>query len=213
MRTSHMPLRKARYVSYMRSGGNEAKKFEVLSENKALRMFLSFKVFRKYDYVVRSTLLLRNCQRLTQLADSIGNLKHLRLKLYGCGNCAELPTLGHLPNLKYLDIRRFRLVERIGDEFCSDISIQMFRMAHFLEYAKLEGVVICRSGEGGVFPRLQSLVLVLCPRLQCLPERDKFINGAVMVVDGGFWMSRPRPPFPKEAMRQLSRSVDQEGFM
>ena len=36
----------------------------------------------------------------------------------------------------------------------------------------------------------------------------KFINGAVMVVDGGFWMSRPRPPIPKEAMRQLSISVD-----
>ena len=35
----------------------------------------------------------------------------------------------------------------------------------------------------------------------------KLLNGASMVVDGGLWMSPPRP-VPKDTVRQLSRAVE-----
>ncbi|KAM1765265.1 hypothetical protein TB1_004320 [Malus domestica] len=38
-------------------------------------------------------------------------------------------------------------------------------------------------------------------------DAGKFINGTVIVVDGGLWLSRPRH-LPKEAVKQLSRTVE-----
>lgn len=35
----------------------------------------------------------------------------------------------------------------------------------------------------------------------------KFINGTVIIADGGLWLSRPRH-LPKDAVKQLSRSVE-----
>ncbi|GFQ08520.1 peroxisomal 2 4-dienoyl-coa reductase [Phtheirospermum japonicum] len=38
-------------------------------------------------------------------------------------------------------------------------------------------------------------------------DAGKFINGAVMAVDGGMWLSKPRH-LPKDAVRQASRAVE-----
>ncbi|XP_062012098.1 peroxisomal 2,4-dienoyl-CoA reductase [(3E)-enoyl-CoA-producing]-like [Rosa rugosa] len=38
-------------------------------------------------------------------------------------------------------------------------------------------------------------------------DAGKFINGAIIVVDGGLWLSRPRY-LPKDAVKQLSRVVE-----
>ncbi|BBH01447.1 short-chain dehydrogenase-reductase B [Prunus dulcis] len=38
-------------------------------------------------------------------------------------------------------------------------------------------------------------------------DAGKFINGTVIIADGGLWLSRPRH-LPKEAVKQLSRSVE-----
>ncbi|KAF3437393.1 hypothetical protein FNV43_RR20146 [Rhamnella rubrinervis] len=101
-----------------------------------------------------------------------GSLSQLvDLKLDGCENLAKLPKLRHLPNLKYLFIRGFGLVERIGDEFGSARNpfrclerLNFFDMPNWKEWSLVD------AGEGGVFPRLKSLCICDCPRLQCLPE-------------------------------------------
>ncbi|KAF3437445.1 hypothetical protein FNV43_RR20198 [Rhamnella rubrinervis] len=212
-----------------------------------------------------------------------GSLSQLvGLILYGCENCAELPRLGHLPNLKYLTIGRFGLMERIGDEFCSARNpfrclerLTFWDMPNWKEWSFVDagihesryGGFISRGRDASYLLRtldichltnLKSLYILKCPRLQCLPERglptslshldilycpllnqrcqidigedwskiahissllylykagekcdiamaalylysdaDKFINGAFMVVDGGFCMSQSRPPFLK----------------
>ncbi|WJX93264.1 2,4-dienoyl-CoA reductase [(2E)-enoyl-CoA-producing] [Trifolium repens] len=43
--------------------------------------------------------------------------------------------------------------------------------------------------------------------LYLVSDAGKFINGDIMVVDGGLWLSRPRH-LPKEAVRQVSRTVE-----
>lgn len=46
-----------------------------------------------------------------------------------------------------------------------------------------------------------------CQELHGCKFVGKFINGAVVVVDGGHWLSRTRF-IPKEIVRQLSRAVE-----
>ncbi|KAK1575748.1 hypothetical protein Q3G72_007970 [Acer saccharum] len=39
-------------------------------------------------------------------------------------------------------------------------------------------------------------------------DSGKYVNGTTLIVDGGLWLSRPRH-LPKEAVKQLSRAVEQ----
>ncbi|KAF3437507.1 hypothetical protein FNV43_RR20261 [Rhamnella rubrinervis] len=97
----------------------------------------------------------------------------VQLFLYNCGNFAELPSLGHLPNLKGLGIGGFGLVERIGDEFCSVRNpFRCLEGLTFLYMPNWKEWSFVDAGEGGVFPLLQSLRLYECPKLNggCLPD-------------------------------------------
>ncbi|KAF3437407.1 hypothetical protein FNV43_RR20160 [Rhamnella rubrinervis] len=237
-----------------------------------------------------------------------GSLSHLVfLKLDGCKNCAELPTLGHLPNLKYLDIGRFGLVERIGEggvfprlgylhlSWCPKLNGGC--LTYYLPSLLLLDISDCEQlvpqlvasfsrtqHLDTAFPRLQTWkqqnhdlrimkflssaddlspngfqtvmdidtvgTLIMCHEalkyLNGAPRSDssssakavgfdgdvrnqedakrvvestfkhfvmdivtvgKFINGVSLVVDSGFWMSRPHP-IPKDTVRQLSRAVE-----
>ncbi|KAF3437442.1 hypothetical protein FNV43_RR20195 [Rhamnella rubrinervis] len=148
-----------------------------------------------------------------------GSLSQLvKLNLGGCENCVELPTLGHLPNLKYLDISRFGLVERIGDEFGSARNpfrclerLSFFDMSNWKEWSFVD------AGEGGVFPRLQSLSLVGCTKLNggCLPDylpslvQLKIIRCEQLTTLGIHQSQDMVDSFPEEGLRPTSlRTLD-----
>ncbi|KAF3438786.1 hypothetical protein FNV43_RR21551 [Rhamnella rubrinervis] len=115
-----------------------------------------------------------------------GSLSQLvDLRLFGCKNLYELPTVGHLSNLKHLHFGGFESVERIGDEFYSVRnpfrsldSLGFFDMPEWKEWSFAD------AGEGGVFPRVRFLLLKNCPKINggCLP--DYLPNLILLVIFG-----------------------------
>ncbi|GLT55753.1 hypothetical protein SLA2020_288460 [Shorea laevis] len=103
----------------------------------------------------------------------------LELKLYGCGECMDIPSVGFLPNLQVLRIRRMEKVKRMGSKFHLNRSniassshgggdtitlfpalknLSIINMGSLEEWAEIEGVL--------VFPCLEVLRIRTCPKLK-----------------------------------------------
>ncbi|GKV02262.1 hypothetical protein SLEP1_g14719 [Rubroshorea leprosula] len=103
----------------------------------------------------------------------------LELDLYGCGECMDIPSLGFLPNLEVLNIRRMEKVKRMGSKFYLNRSniassshggggtitlfpalknLTLSDMESLEEWAEIEGVL--------VFPCLEWLEIQACPKLK-----------------------------------------------
>ncbi|GLU14903.1 hypothetical protein SLE2022_314440 [Rubroshorea leprosula] len=103
----------------------------------------------------------------------------LKLGLYGCGECMDIPSLGFLPNLQNLKIWSMEKVKRMGSKFYLNRSniassshgggdtitlfsalktLRIDNMGSLEEWAEIEGVL--------VFPCLEKLEIRSCPKLR-----------------------------------------------
>ncbi|KAG2383788.1 putative disease resistance RPP13-like protein [Vigna angularis] len=99
--------------------------------------------------------------------NSLSNLVYLELK--DCKYCLCLPPLGQLSSLKILDINGFDEIVSIGTEFygSNSSSFKSLEMLKFYNLKKWEEWE-CKTTS---FPRLQSLLVVQCPKLKGLSEQ------------------------------------------
>ncbi|XP_074279445.1 putative disease resistance protein RGA3 isoform X2 [Silene latifolia] len=113
-------------------------------------------------------------------------LKNLTsLKLLNCIRCERLPTLGHLPCLKYLYLSGLK-VESIGSDFYGvplnesnnkvhRVSFPSLTELEISEFDSLKTWVLPSTGEETiVFPFLDVIRLIYCPELETIPALDYF---------------------------------------
>ncbi|XP_058079894.1 putative disease resistance RPP13-like protein 1 [Magnolia sinica] len=104
---------------------------------------------------------------------SFSNL--VKLKLKGCNNYTQLPGLGSLPSLEYLEITT-GLVKRVGSEFYGNssgggingVAFPKLESLRFIDmYELLEWELSLEDGD--IMPSLHSLTIDKCPKLKALP--------------------------------------------
>lgn len=84
-------------------------------------------------------------------------LSHLvRLGLFDCRNCRQLPTLGKLPSLTYLKILGFDAIERMGCEFFVGKEQSLFQRWNNLDSSS------CLTGRSGNSKQKMEGLLYLC---------------------------------------------------
>ncbi|KAK9997228.1 hypothetical protein SO802_021914 [Lithocarpus litseifolius] len=100
----------------------------------------------------------------------------IEIYLNGCTECEEVPTLGHLPCLRVLEIIGMEKVRSIGREFYSyndgsyknTTSFPALRILKLVEMFALEEWK--DAGEVLVFPCLEKLTISYCNELRDLPD-------------------------------------------
>ncbi|KAK4415717.1 hypothetical protein Salat_2679100 [Sesamum alatum] len=133
---------------------------------------------------------------------SVGDARRLdkliELKLIDCELCTEIPTLGHLPRLKILELVGLKNVYSIGMSFyyphigwfdeststesagCSQLqavvlfgaleSFRLHNMPHLVEWTEISTNNATRVVNA--FPRLESLDISNCPNLSRAPSHE-----------------------------------------
>lgn len=93
------------------------------------------------------------------------------VSLFNCSKCVSLPSFGHLPYLRILNISSFKSVEKIDETFYGLSGSSKFRS---LEELNLEEMPLFRemsSVQGrDIFPKLSTLKINNCPNLKAMPE-------------------------------------------
>ncbi|KAL1562128.1 putative disease resistance protein RGA1 [Salvia divinorum] len=98
----------------------------------------------------------------------------IEITLSGCQGCEEIPELGQLPNLKILNLRSLSKVTCIKSSFYGNNvrgdsfpALETLLLTGMSELEKIEDV----GQKVRVFPRLVSLKIYWCHKLECLPSR------------------------------------------
>ncbi|GKB47600.1 putative disease resistance protein [Tanacetum coccineum] len=97
----------------------------------------------------------------------VGDPSFLRLthvSIRGCKKCTSLPPLGQLPSLKQLFIQGMHEVKFVGSELLG--TGLAFPSLEFLSFNDMQGwKVWSTNSDHVVFPSLQELLIINCPRL------------------------------------------------
>ncbi|XP_058106807.1 putative disease resistance RPP13-like protein 1 [Magnolia sinica] len=130
----------------------------------------------------------------------------VKVELMGCEGCKQLPGLGKLPSLKYLNIYSLAEVRKVGGEFSGDANNDGSGVVSF---PKLETLIFkdmpnweeweLREGDGQVMPSLVELSVKWCPKLKALPHNlpPELLQRLSLGLSND-WMSSeaPLPIFP-----------------
>ncbi|CDP10357.1 unnamed protein product [Coffea canephora] len=125
---------------------------------------------------------------------SLGFDNVVQIKFLGCKRCREIPSLGQLPNLQYLELNGFDSVTHIGPSFYftnnhsesnssgNDYhgrtlypalkSLTIEDMPNLLEWmeARVMSTVTAADFQVAVFPNLKELTINRCPQLNSAPS-------------------------------------------
>ncbi|XP_057778308.1 putative disease resistance protein RGA3 [Salvia miltiorrhiza] len=105
--------------------------------------------------------------------------KLMSLELSWCGECEEIPMLGHLPNLKSLKLIGLSNVKCINSSFYGMVNndtrivfpaledLILDKMPKLAEWVEIE---ISDGSEVKLFPRLQHLEITFCEQLKSVPS-------------------------------------------
>ncbi|KAK2977169.1 hypothetical protein RJ640_000420 [Escallonia rubra] len=111
----------------------------------------------------------------------------VKIKLKNCSRCEYLPTLGHLPYLKVVDIEKMDGVKFIGAEFygqnadaiSSEAAVEMFPALTKLTLSwlgNLEEWYDAEHPSKKIFPHLTELAIKACPKLKTAPSHFQGIK-------------------------------------
>lgn len=99
------------------------------------------------------------------------------VSLTSCSLCLLLPSLGQLPNLRYLSIEKFKILKKVGLEFFYGENDNVSSLEPFPYLQNLSFYDMprweewrCPELEGRIFPRLKKLTIRSCPSLKKLPN-------------------------------------------
>lgn len=95
------------------------------------------------------------------------------ITLYKCRNCSNLPSLGRLPSLKFLNIIGMNEVLEINSLFCGEQGNQnqhSYPVLENLSFNSMSKLVKWTEIRTGDFPCLLNLSIVSCPKINCLPS-------------------------------------------
>ncbi|KAK4566063.1 hypothetical protein RGQ29_002314 [Quercus rubra] len=122
----------------------------------------------------------------------------IEISLYECSNCEEVPTLGQLPCLRVLEMKRMRKVRCIGSEFYfySDGSFRntttLFPALRILKLEMMDSLEEWKDAKElttadevlFVFPCLEELIIRWCDKLGYLPGVPSVIQHLEIVRCG-----------------------------
>ncbi|XP_058107294.1 putative disease resistance protein RGA1 [Magnolia sinica] len=127
-----------------------------------------------------------------------------KVELWKCHRCKQLPRLGKLPSLKYLDIGGMEGVTDVGGEFSGD-GINDGSAGGGVSFPKLETLFFFKmpnwkkwelgGGDGEVMPSLVELKIDQCPMLKALPSNLLLIRKLTLNVHDDRMLSGEHLPF------------------
>ncbi|XP_058106803.1 putative disease resistance protein RGA3 [Magnolia sinica] len=130
----------------------------------------------------------------------------VKVELIGCKGCKQLPGLGKLPSLKYLEVVSMKEVRYVGGEFSGDANND--GSGGVVSFPKLEALIFfnmpnweeweLREGDGQVMPSLVELSVTKCPKIKALPHNlpPLLQRLSLGISNDGMLSEAPLPIFP-----------------